>query len=289
MRFRISWQPRSMINLLWVGMISFIGINGCSRDESGQNAHKNTSTFKIDKEMEYLDLRNNYIKYFKGVEDSIYTDKISKQENDSLQQLENKLKDILKECHIANISEEGGINLETLFEGTMGFGNLDGLRVYKDSMTFFCTSKKLFNLYFEKNKLNPFDNLSSNELTGIFQSAFISDAVLTDFTSFKMTAPKGFIAYGMLGDVAQDVGPILPYSLFVLVFTEGYVYMAEADVKFQIKGIPECKTIWDRISSKSEDTAWDKYCKCYQKTFKMTGQFSKVQKRLEEMTMKIEH
>lgn len=252
-------------------------------------------------EQEYLKTRNSYIKYFSS---KAWDDASFKQEKDSLKELEKKLREIMKDSPFNNKTEK--INLETLFEG-IGFGNLDGLIFNKDSLTFFYTTKNLFMEYFRERRLNKYNALTSEEVENIFQSAFYSDAKLTNFTFIKIPSAENVQAYGMVGVVAQEISDIIPRVLLVFVSKGRFIYMVEKNIEIQITQIPECKSVWDSSSLASqkkletyrqsnlndtlafkkvidiEQSGWDKYCDCYRKKLRNTAQFGTIQKQIDNL------
>ncbi|HTA27783.1 MAG TPA: hypothetical protein VK809_08340 [Bacteroidia bacterium] len=257
-------------------------------------------------EREYLEIRDRYIKYFQSDAINEIDDKIAKQENDSLIELEKRLHGILNGCRLNSIAKEGKINLETLFR-EMGFGMLDGLVATKDSMRIFCTSRNLFFDYFKKEKIPPLDNLTTENLEDLFNSAYSIDAHITNFSSSKISANNNFQAYSMVGGFGQDVGPFLPDYIFVFLADNHFIYMAEKPLKEPVEQIPECKAIWDSINLESQkaiekydasqlkdtasfnqyeyldELAFDEYCGCFQRELKKEIQFEAIQKELETM------
>ncbi len=261
-------------------------------------------------ELEYLKVRNSYIRYFKSVVINEDNNKVFKQESDSLIDLEKRLRIILKDCHINKISKDGKINLESLIE-EVGFGMLDGFTVTKDSMRIFCTSKHLFFDYFKKDKIYSVENVTVENIAEIFNSAYESDAHITNFSSYKIPAKIHIEAYGMVGGVGQDIGLFLPEYVYVFIADNNFIYMAEKQLKQPVKQIPKCKSIWEGIFSESqkadsvyrisnlndtaslnksiylEDLAFDKYCSCFQSELKNEKQFEEIQKQIEQMVQYI--
>jgi hypothetical protein len=262
------------------------------------------------KELEYLKVRDSYIKHFKSIVIKDDNDKIDTQESDSLKDLEKRLRDILKDCRINNIAIDGEINLETLLAG-LGFRMLDGLNVTKDSIRIFCTSKSLFFDYFKKEKISQPDNLTTEDLENIFNSVFYSDARITNFSSGKIPAKNNIQVYGMVGMVAQDIGLFLPEFVYVFIADDNFIYMAEKHLNKPVKQIPKCKSIWDSINLESQkalqiyddsqlqdtasfnkhvyldELAFDKYCGCFQRELKKEIQYKEIQKQIEKIVQYI--
>lgn len=264
------------------------------------------NNISIDKEIEYINVRNSYVEYFNSIEYSSITDKIYKQEEDSLNDLKNKLKDILKGSYIIDITKQGEINLETLFEG-LGFGMLDGLTIKKDSLKIFCTTEELLNNYFIESQSFKLDNLTAENTEYILNSIFYSGARISNFNFYRFPTNSNFQAYGMLGTVAQDIGPILPNNLYIILISDNFVYSIEKELNKPIDEIAECKNFWDSINLEAnrhlkiylssepqdekeldkfmhlQDSAWNRYCQCYQIEINETEQFQSIQKETERI------
>ncbi len=278
-------------------LVLFLFLNLFSCDSVDKSGQQTTN------DREYLTTRNNYIRHFKNLVGKIVDDKLYEQDTDSLLVLEKKLRDILEGSRINNITQDGKINLKTLIDG-MGFGMLDGLMVNKDSLRIFCTSKYLFNeyfnQYFEKNKINKFDYRAIKNIEDIFNSVFYSDAHITNFTSIKTPVQNNIQGSGFVGVVAQCEGLFLPEYLYIFFVDDNFIYMTEERLKQPLRQIPKCKSIWDSTylkaqeffeiyrASKLNDTtaihkqfqleqlAWDKYCNCFQNELKYDNQFNSI-------------
>jgi hypothetical protein len=78
----------------------------------------------------YLTSRNQYIEKLARLEKSGGAgDKLTKQEELALNDLEKQLRNIIGEITIDAFSNQGKINLASLTSGDQGFGQLDGLSV----------------------------------------------------------------------------------------------------------------------------------------------------------------
>jgi hypothetical protein len=258
-------------------------------------------------ELEYLKIRDAYIEDFRLLQKKGVNDSLLILDNKALLDLENRLRDILKDSHFSTI---GNINLETLL-GYIGFGMLDGLEFMRDSVKIFYTTKNLFFKYF--NKKYNLDQLGPKEFESIFQSAFASDWALADFTDIKIPTKSNGLAYGMAAMGFQMSGPGEPDFLFAFYSKDNYIYLAEKQIKKSLKGLPKCKSIWDSINSESEknfenyrqsglndtisfnkgltlrDIAFDKYCECYRKEFVNDSQFELILKQLKEIVSYLDY
>jgi hypothetical protein len=271
-----------------------------------------TEQFSLtNKELEYLRVRNDYVRYFKDMnENNRDFTEIYKQDTDSLLVLEKMLREILKNSRIDSISKFGKINLETLTP-EMGSGMLDGLKLNNKSKNIFVTSKSLFLDYFKSQQIHSTDNLTSKQLSDIF-SALIFDARATVFYSEKLSSNNRKIIYGGIATIAQDIGSFPPDNVYVLVANDDFIYIIQKYSDKPINIISKCQTIYDSIYNKSEqyfdeykasnlkdksaidkkfeieEIAWDKYCECYQENFKNDKQYNTVQKQMEKLAKYVE-
>lgn len=271
----------------------------------------NEQTGQIITEIDYLKVRDEYVQYFKSISKNAQDWKeINKQDNDSLLVLEKMLREILKNSRIDSVAKFGKINLETLTP-ELGFGLLDGLALNNNSSKLFVTTKGLFLEYFKSQQINSIDNLTSKQLSDIFSSLF-SDARTTVFYSEEYSSNKYSKVYGSIGTIAQDIGRFPPDNIFVLIADEDYIYIIQQHLDKPINEISKCQAIYDSIYNKSqiqfdqykasnltnkkaldksfelEETAWNKYCECYQENFRTCDEFEWVQKQIEKIMQFVE-
>lgn len=306
-----------MKNFLYILTIFFLMSCTDRTDKKKENIiNGQTDIYKeqsglTNKELEYLKVRNDHVRYFNKLsENNQNWTEIYKQDNDSLLVLEKMLREILIDSRIDSISKFGKINLETLTP-EMGSGMLDGLKMNKKSKNIFVTSKALFLDYFKSQQIHSTDNLTSKQLSDIF-SALISDARATVFYSEKLASNNGQIIYGSIGTIAQDIGSFPPDNVYVLVANHDFIYIIQKYSEKPINIISKCQTIYDSIYNKSEkyfdeyqasnledksaidkkfeveEIAWDKYCECYQENFKNDKQYNTVQKQMEKLAKYVE-
>lgn len=259
-------------------------VTSCNQNSKKTEAIQSTilSYSLTDKEAEYLKTRDAYIKQFEPLQKA-GLDTLDRMDDSALQDLEKKIREILKD---SKYSTQGEINLVTL-QGYMGFGQLDGLSLEKDSMKIFYTTKNLFLEYFKK-QINPLDSLSSNDLEEIFRLALLPGAALWGFYMTKIPSTKNTNAYIVIGQVGNMNGPGPPRNFFALMSTDKYVYMITPQFDITVKELPHCKAVWDSIGMEKFDTAFEYYRKCYQEELSSDPQFEKIQKQLERMVKYLE-
>ncbi|WP_298147513.1 hypothetical protein [Flavobacterium sp.] len=299
-----------MKNLFCVLALSLLF--ACStKNDNNQDAISNDVKL-LEKEQEYLNVRNNFTRYFKKQFESStnISDEVLKQDSDSLLVLEKMLREILKDSPVKSVVKFGKINLETLIP-ELGFGNLDGLFFNTKSSRVFVTSKGLFFDYFKSQKITSVHNLSQAQLSTIFTS-LISDASATVYYSESSSSDKSSQIYACLGLLGQDIGRFPPDNIFVFVVTEDYIYIVQKNPDKPINEISECMSVYDsmyaisqeqyeqylasdltdkKASNKSielEEAAWRDYCECYQKNFKVTQQYENFKKEVAKIVKYIE-
>jgi hypothetical protein len=271
------------------------------------------STFgQTNQELEYLKTRNNYINYFKSIVSNTHSDddwsKLDRQMDTSFLVLEKMLREIMNDSNIDSISKNGIINLRTLLEGDLGFGNLDGLILDKDSLQFFVTSKFLFKDYFKKENWSSTDNLTPQQFDNILTSALGGgDARTETLFAEKVSSANNSIVYYITGGFGQEDAPLMGKYIFLFAQKEDYVYIIWKYHPFA--ELQLCKSIYDKTYSGAQkyferydasnlnDTASlhqafaiqadasEKYCECYQKNFLSDSQFEgfeKLMRKIEE-------
>lgn len=279
-----------------------------TKDKEPKN---NTDEQGISTELDYLKVRNSFVEYFENSSDTAQNwTEIYKQDTDSLLVLEKMLREMLKNSRIDSVVKFGKINLETLTP-ELGFGMLDGLALNSNSSKTVVTTKRLFLEYFKSQQINSTEKLTSKQLSGIFSSIF-SDVHATVFYSEPIFSYPESQVYGCIGTIAQDIGRFPPDHLFVMVANADFIYIFQKHLDKPIKEIGECQAVYDSIQIKSEkyfddytasngtdktalkkkfeveETAWSKYCECYQERFKTDEQYESVQKQIEEIVQYLE-
>jgi len=269
--------------LILILLVSCNFKSNTNRKKDSQSSEVVTKDEKVD---EYLKTRDADIDTLqklqklqkpRGMQWPPINDTLSELENKALLDLEGKLKTILKN---SNFSNRGEINLETLFRFE-NFGRLDGLVFKEDSLKVFYTSKKLFLAYFQEKKMDHLNDLTPKDLEEIFQSTYLSDAALKNFSWFKQSSNNSIVVYGMVGLPYQIVGPWLPDRIYSLVIKDDYIYMGEKRLGKKIYEIPKCRQIWDSLAAGDllSEYAWNKYSECYQEEIKHDPQFESLQKQ----------
>jgi hypothetical protein len=247
-----------------------------------------TNILQIDKELDYVKTKANYISNFESLMKPNITDSLIKMDNRAVADLEKRLLEILKP---SKLSTQGKINLVTLLPYA-DFGLLDGLSFRRDSLTIVYTTKTLFYEFFKDQGITEIQDLSPNNLADIFTAAFITDAHCYNFSYFRLDEQSGYRGYGMIGAGTNGFGPIPADYLYALVSKDKYIYLASKKIS-KFKELPKCRALWDSFdlgnqSIASIDSTLEKYATCYQEQLKYDGQFKIFQKQIEEMANYLE-
>jgi hypothetical protein len=188
----------------------------------------------------YLEARNAFIQKFDGVADA--------DDRPALAQLERRLRAIIGPVGVEGFPNQGKINLETLRTDLEGsFGNVDGLRFNNERESLFVTTRGLLKLYFagepKPTKDLPEPDLAVLSADGKFNSSvFDSGSTVTSYADLpvKSTDGKSF-AEAFLGITAQDDGPFIPNTIFVLASKGNRIFLVRAATTTKLPAIPKCK------------------------------------------------
>ena len=203
------------------------------------------------REETYLAARNGYIGKFAKAGENAYVDKL---EDAALSDLEKQLRTILGPVRIDGFPGEGKINLEALQKGRADFGLLDGLAFGKDGPeTLIVTTDGLLKDYLKNHAKLPtgLKALSRNDL---FYTLIFGDAAVVSFADLPVKNPDGTsYVHAFLGRETQDIGPMVPFQIYVFAHRPGRLLLVYAHVKTEFDKIPECGREWDRFEKKASE------------------------------------
>lgn len=300
-------MKRTAVILLSMTLLLVFSCDKTQKDEPGNNQ-------LTAEEVDYLKARDSSIAQLgratlqlQEPEQENNYDSLVRENDAVLSDLEQRLRNILAG---APVKTPGTISLMTLFDEP-GIGMLDGLIQWGDSSTrIFYTSKRLFYNYFKTTEAQFADSLK-NDIAGVFNSTFMADAGVTNFTTIRLPVANLDSAVAMVAVVAQDIGPFPPEYLYVFLSDDAYVYMAEQTLKEPINEIPSCRAEWERMEDEAqtyvekyhasnradtaawseymrrEDLAWEAYVDCYRRELKSDPQFSDLKAKLEAMVAQL--
>lgn len=250
----------------------------------------------------YIVTRDRMRMYFQKHKFKSWDDAIYKRQKDSLKELDRVLKHVFNDVPLYKKMPDNfwGINAETLYDEPLtSYDMLDGLyrwKSFEDSLPLFFTTDNLFYHYFKKDGISSFANLSSHQLEKIIYQTFFNDAVFTNFISYKLPSAASCNAYAILGLGAQDYPFAPPNLLYILISKGGNTYIRWKEIKNNlISPIPICEKLKDsativekkyisdsKLQDKHVNQIVKMYCNCYSENIKLTKQYSKLQKMIDE-------
>src|SRR6266480_6210095 len=211
-------------------------------------------------EEKYLETRDNFIREFEkastGIDSLAEQDQHALDEKDrhALAELEKQLKAIVGPVNVEGFSKEGKINLETLQNGDLGFGQVDGLRFSARQEYLFVTTDNLLKKYLAGQPELPKD-LAELSRTGEFYTlAITAEAAVTYFAEIPVKSPNNKSdVRAFLGLTAQDIGPFIPKDVFVFVTKGNRILAVQSPAAAEITEIPQCRSEWERFARKKSD------------------------------------
>ncbi len=211
-------------------------------------------------EEKYLETRDNFIREFEkastGIDSLAEQDQHALDEKDrhALAELEKQLKAIVGPVNVEGFSKEGKINLETLQNGDLGFGQVDGLRFSARQEYLFVTTDNLLKKYLAGQPELPKDLAELSRTGEFYADALTSEAAVTYFAEIPVKSPneKSYVR-AFLGLTAQDIGPFIPKDIFVLVTKGNRILAVQSPAAVEITEIPQCRNEWDRFAKKKAD------------------------------------
>jgi len=214
-------------------------------------------------EESYLAARDAYIANFKALSDAKkIDDDATKQHEMAIGELGKLMRPIVGPVAIKGLPAEGKSSLDSLFDGDMGFGLLDGM-IYSsaDEKTHvIVTTDRLFDRWLRAHKdwWGPKSvNVPQEVTAALTTEAFYTQALQTDSAIFKYVElpvakpANAKFAFAMLVARAQDIGPRTPNELIVSVVQGGRVFVVSAPANAKVASIPACQKIWDEAQRKA--------------------------------------
>jgi len=213
-------------------------------------------------EQAYLAARDAAIAKLKT--DGEVSDAMMKQEKAARADLAKRLAKIIGPVAIKGLAAKGTANLDTLFEGDVGFGMLDGLRYATSDgkQAVVVTTTGLLDAWVagrpQDSKL-PASATEALKAETAYTQAISSDAAVSRYAEIPITKPAGAsFAYAMLTATSQDVGPPAPTDIIVALIAGDRAYIVSANATAKITAIGACEAIAKELSAQA-DVAYQKY------------------------------
>ncbi len=211
-------------------------------------------------EEKYFETRDNFIREFEKA--STPLDSLAEQDahaldekdEHALAELEKQLKAIVGPVNVEGFPKEGKINLETLQNGDLGFGQVDGLRFSAKQEYLFVTTDNILKKYLTGQPKLPKDLAELSRTGEFYADALTSEAAVTYFAEIPVKSPneKSYV-HAFLGLTAQDIGPFIPKDIFVFVTKGNRILAVQSPAAVEITEIPQCRNEWDRFAKKKAD------------------------------------
>ena len=214
-------------------------------------------------EESYLAARDAHIANFKAISDAKkIDDDATKQHELAIDELGKLMRPIVGPIVIKDLSAEGKNNLNSLFEGDLGFGLLDGLNYSSadDKTLVIVTTEQLFGHWLREHKdwwgpksVNvPPEATAALKTDAFYTQALQADSAISKYVELPVAKPANAkFAFAMLVARTQDIGPRNPNELIVSVVQGGRVFVVSAPANAKIASMPACQKIWDETQRKA--------------------------------------
>jgi hypothetical protein len=225
------------------------------------------SAYAASPEDNYIAARDKYVAKLKT--DGEVDEKTAKQEEAARAELEGKLRAILGRVSIEGVPSDGKLNLDTLIEGGIGFGLIDGLthQAADDAPRLIVTTPALAKRWLTAHAKWWDDNNVPQDFNAALKSepfytqAMSSDAAVFRFADIPVTKPASasFVS-AMLVARRQDIGLTTPDELIVAVVRADRVFIWSAPAQAKVAVNPACEAVWNEAVARG-DKAYETYQK----------------------------
>jgi hypothetical protein len=230
----------------------------------------------------YIAARDKFIAKLKT--DGEVDEKIAKQEEAARTDLEAKLRAILGRVSVEGMPTESKLNLDTLIEGELGFGLIDGLayQASDDAPRLIVTTPSLAKRWltahakwWDSNNV-PQDFSAALKSEPFYTQALSPDAAVAHFADIPVTKPASMsFVNAMLVARRQDVGLTAPDELLVAVVRADRVFIWSAPTQTKVMVNPACEAIWNDAVARG-DKAYEAYQKSDPKDEKLSEEQTRI-------------
>jgi hypothetical protein len=236
---------------------------------------------------DYVAARDKDVARVKHMVDAKTDDKKVQAEQDKLlANLQKRLDAMVGPFAVAGYPAAGKFTLDTLSDGDIGFGQLDGIvhSVGDDGPQVIVTTRGLVDRWLrvraaekEKQDRLPADLETAARADDFYTFSVSEDAAFGKTADLAVAKPAGAdLVVAALGGFAQDIGPNPRQEIVVTLQKGGRVYIASQVAKTAIGKIDACEAIWTAANKTSEDL-WKAYEKTGSKDEKLLDQRSKAE------------
>ena len=207
-------------------------------------------------EVDYLEARDRAIAEVKALENSKASQStIDAAMDKALADLTKRLKDIVGP--VSGFPGPGGLNLDTLSENQVGYGNLDGVAYGDKGLDVVVTTRSLLTAWLEgkAKEEDKESRLPTDVEAAVRQENFYSggDAAFAKYADLPATKPAGAaLAVAALGLFRQDNTASPPDTIVATIVKGDRVFVASIPRTAPIGKIPACEAIWTEASRKAD-------------------------------------
>ena len=213
-------------------------------------------------EEKYFETRDNFIREFEKASTPIDSlaeqdqHALDEQDKHALAELEKQLKPIVGAVNVEGFPKEGKINLETLQNGDLGFGQVDGLGFTANQEYLFVTTDNILKKYLAGRPELPKDLAELSKTGEFYTRAITVESAVTYFAEIPVKSPneKSYVR-AFLGLTAQDIGPFIPKDIFVFVTKGNRILAVQSPAATEITEIPQCRSEWERFARKKSESS----------------------------------
>jgi len=254
-------------------------------------------------EQDYLAARDAYLAQFKGSAPG-GDDPVTPAHDRALGDLAARLRAIIGPTQIAGFPAQGKINLESLAEGDLGFGLLDGLvfAAPDDKTQVVVTTRELLDAWLaghrrwwdDKNDM-PQGLEAALKSEAFYTQALSTDAYFYQFVDIPVARPAGAtFAFATLVGRGQDVGREAPDEIVVTLLRGDRAYVIVASAAVAAKTTPQCVQDWRKAEKQADKAQGDKgeqlrdagyaaYRRCFAAQAPRQGYFATVVKQVQAL------
>jgi hypothetical protein len=240
------------------------------------------SVYAASPEDNYIAARDKYVAKLKT--DGEVDEKTAKQEEAARADLEARLRTILGRVTVEGVPADGKLNLETLLEGSLGFGQIDGLshQAADDAPRLIATTPSLAKRWLvahakwgDSNNV-PQDLQAALRSEPFYTQAMSQDAAVFHFATIPVTKPASTsFVNAMLIARRQDIGLTTPDELVVAVVRADRVFIWSVPTQAKVTVNPACEALWNAAVARG-DKAYEAYQKSDPKNEKLFEEQTRI-------------
>jgi hypothetical protein len=212
--------------------------------------------------------------------------KVQAEQDKMIADLQSRLDAIVGPFAVAGYPTAGKMTLETLSDGDIGFGQLDGMvhSAGDDGPQVIVTTRGLVDRWLRDRSAEkdaelrlPANLEAALRDDGFYTFAVSEDAAFGKTAELTIAKPAGAdLVVAALGGFAQDIGPNPRQEIVVTLQKGGRVYIANQVAKTAIGKFDACEAIWTAATKTSEEL-WKAYENAGSKDDKLLDERSKAE------------